>query len=163
MDTTHSVTWFAGLFEGEGCFNFSNGKPKRMTISMTDRDVLDHVQSLFGGTVVSLKKREEHHKDVWIWYLHGESSVELAKKIQPYLFSRRAKRCAEYIEKFSTMSDRRNKAASLRESVRSLRNEGYKHREIAERLEIDRTYVSHILRGRHDTKSSVVMQAGEAG
>lgn len=66
MDEKEAITWFAGLFEGEGSFLFHKGKPKAIVISMTDKDVLEKVQKFFGGSIYKLGKRKEHWKDAWL-------------------------------------------------------------------------------------------------
>lgn len=117
---------------------------------MTDLDVLLRVQEWFGGKVYPLKKRQEHHKDAWIWVIYGPASLELAKKIEPYLLHRRRGRCNDYINLYSSNKDRSNRAQALRDRVRSLREQGLTHQQIAEEIGKDRTYVTHILRGRFD-------------
>jgi hypothetical protein len=145
VDELQRITWFAGLFEGEGTFTFVHGKPKRLAISMTDKDVLDRVEEYFGGSVKSLVKRREHWKDAWIWSIYGENSVDLARKILPYLGERRARRCREYIEEFSTRTDRKKRTEELRQRVWELRVTGLTHQAIADIVGKDRTYVTHIL------------------
>lgn len=156
MDAEQRVTWFAGLFEGEGSFCFLRGRPRSMSIQMTDLDVLQRVKEYFGGTIYPMTKRQEHWKDAWKWTIFGTKSVELAQLVLPYLGVRRSHRATEYIENYGTLEKynlkRREKFEELATSVRSLRTEGLTHKQIADRLEIDRTYVTHILNGRNKHK-----------
>lgn len=150
MEEIQRITWFAGLFEGEGSFVFANGKPKAMHLTSTDKDVLDRIVEYVGGSIYPLKKRQSHHKDAWIWASHGSHSVSLAKSIKPYLLARRKARCEEYIRLFSTMENFREIQASQKSAltlkVIKLRTDGLTHQAIADRLGVDRTYVTHILR-----------------
>lgn len=154
MDELQRVTWFAGLFEGEGSFNFLREQPKAMSIQMTDEDVLLRVQEYFGGTIFKVTKRQPHWKDCWKWTITGEKSTALAGLILPYLGSRRSARGKEYIEKYRTIeqyqAERSAASAELRKQVRELRGQGLTHKAIAAILGKDRTYVTHILSGKFD-------------
>lgn len=145
MDELQRITWFAGLFEGEGSFCFHQGKPKALSIMMTDEDVLLRVQEYFGGSIHKVKKRQEHWKDCWKWSMSGEKSVELTKKILPFLGERRSARGQEYADNYRTLAQRKQRAVDLQHRVESLRAEGLTHREIASIVGKDRTYVTHLL------------------
>ena len=154
MDTPSRITkvaWFAGLFEGEGTFNFANGKPKAMSIQMTDEDVLNRVQKNFGGSVHLLKKRQDHWKDCWKWSITGQKSVDLAKEIKPFLLSRRQARCEEYIKLYKSREAFRQNREDFRTKVKHLRSQGLTHAAIAGIMKCDRSYVSHILAGTYDS------------
>lgn len=45
---TLDIAWLAGLLEGEGAFVSVNGQP-RITLSSTDRDIVERVATMFGG------------------------------------------------------------------------------------------------------------------
>src|SRR5690349_5515236 len=105
MTELHRITWLAGLFEGEGSFGFSHGKPKQLKIHMTDLDVLERVQEWFGGTISATTKQQEHWKDSWLWQIGGSAGLELAKQIRPYLLGRRQQRCDEFISLFRTQQE----------------------------------------------------------
>jgi hypothetical protein len=47
------VIWLAGLLEGEGCFNIRPDKNNqvRVSIEMTDRDIIERAAKLFGSNV----------------------------------------------------------------------------------------------------------------
>ena len=134
--------WLAGLFEGEGTFCFAYGKPRALAIQMTDLDTLKRVQDLVGGNICKTKKQKDHHKESWRWYMSGLKAKNLAVKLEPLLMSRRAARCREFIEKSSNRTEdtlsKRNKAISLRE-------QGLTTTQIGAILNIDRSYVSHLL------------------
>lgn len=51
----HDIIWLAGLLEGEGCFNYrADRNQARISVEMTDRDVIERVATLF-GTGVSVR------------------------------------------------------------------------------------------------------------
>lgn len=45
-----NIYWLAGLLEGEGCFGLSSGCI-RISLNMTDRDIVEQVADLFGCRV----------------------------------------------------------------------------------------------------------------
>lgn len=150
MDRIQQVTWFAGLFEGEGCFTFANGKPKALTIQMTDLDVLERVHEFFGGTLAPMKKRQEHWKDSWVWNIYGVKAVELAREMLPFLGLRRTRRCNEFIAGHRSMEtfveQKIAKTLELAQQARSLRTQGLTQQQIADRLGCERSYVSRLLK-----------------
>ena len=139
--------WFVGLFEGEGTFSFANGIAKHMAIQMTDLDTLHKVQQICGGKVRPTKKSKEHFKDCWIWYLQGEAALLLAEKIQPYLMARRKKRCDEFCasKRKHSLAARREHAIFKKNIAQSLRKQGWTHKQIAEEIGVERSYISHLL------------------
>ena len=104
-----NVAWFAGLFEGEGCF-FKDWR-KRSTskrgtvpqytikIKMTDKDVIDKLHRLFGGNIYVDKKQSEHHKQPYSWYLCRKADVErLITAALPFFGDRRAHRALDKLD-----------------------------------------------------------------
>lgn len=150
MDEIQSLTWFSGLFEGEGSFYFHKGTPKALTISMTDLDVLEKVRDNFGGNIYPLKKRKAHWKDAWMWRLGGEDSVSLVKRMLPFLGERRSSRGQEYIDKHRSIEDynlsRKESSDLLAREILQLRSsENLTHQKIADRLHLERSSVTKIL------------------
>lgn len=46
------ILWLAGLLEGEGCFNYrADRKQARVTVEMTDRDIIERVARLFDTNI----------------------------------------------------------------------------------------------------------------
>jgi len=41
------IAWFSGLFEGEGCFSIEKNGGVKLTIGMTDLDIIERVNALF--------------------------------------------------------------------------------------------------------------------
>ena len=84
--------WAAGLFEGEGYIRQFN--PNHITyevkIKMTDYDVLQRMQSLYGGYLGPTMKAKPHYKDIFEWALTSKSAVkEFLLNILPHLGLRR--------------------------------------------------------------------------
>ena len=88
-----SIEWGAGIFEGEGCirtFDFTNYSYE-VKIKMTDLDVLQKMQDIFGGSICTTKKYKPHHKDSWIWRITGKTRVrKFLELCMPYFGFRRS-------------------------------------------------------------------------
>ena len=87
-----AIPWAAGIIEGEGHFEISkNDRHCRINVAMTDLDVLQRLQDLFGGTIRPQKQCESHHKPCWIWRLGKRQEVTQAiEQLLPWLGLRRS-------------------------------------------------------------------------
>jgi len=141
--------WIAGIFEGEGTFAFSHGKPKGLSIQMTDKDTLDRVRELAGGNICVTKKQEDHYKDCWKWQIYGASAVSLAREIEPILMSRRKARCREFIEQSVTIESIKGDTDIRIARARELRSQGLTHQAISDIMGVERSVVSHYLSKRY--------------
>lgn len=90
---SHDIAYVAGLFDGEGCVNVTEVKPKKgrhspsfqtlAQISNNDREVLNWVQSLFGGTITSNNVRRQ--RVTFTWRVYHKRAKEFLEIIFPYL------------------------------------------------------------------------------
>ena len=90
--------WFIGLFEGEGSFSMTENRASRITITSTDKDVLEKVVSILGGTIIMPTKRKEHWKQEYVWYLDREKSKDVTLRMLPFLSKRRQSKANEWLE-----------------------------------------------------------------
>jgi hypothetical protein len=152
MIEEHALIWFAGLFEGEGCFGFNKGKAKGMSLTSTDEDVLLRIKKYFKGNVISLKrdKAPSNWKKAYIWSLHGEPAKELIIRIKPYLLKRRQKRSQEWLnnteERQRIKEEKKESVMELILNAKKLRNQKLTHQEIGNRLGYERSYISKLLK-----------------
>jgi hypothetical protein len=77
-----------GILEGEG--TFLRGAPSRpgtpiLRVSMTDRDVVDHVAKLFERAVVGLRRRKPHHKLPYATTIKGAPATRVMCAVRPFL------------------------------------------------------------------------------
>lgn len=96
------IAWAAGLLEGEGCFtNRTNSPVLRVSCSMTDLDILERLQSIFGGLIHKVgrntKHFKEHWKDVWVWSISGDLAKEAMTAVLPYMGKRRSEKINELL------------------------------------------------------------------
>lgn len=111
--TDTQIAWLAGLFEGEGCICLRPGGT-RLTIEMTDEDIINRVAELTGlGSVIRLEKRKQkggkpNHKDSWKWYIgYREDVKNVLVAIYPYLGIRRRIAADKALSVISQMRPRR--------------------------------------------------------
>ena len=91
MSLNSDLAWVAGIFEGEGSFDFSRGKNHRtaVKISMTDLDVIERVRSIVGGRVTGPYCRPGM-KPIWYWRISNTNEcLDFVESIYPWLLSRR--------------------------------------------------------------------------
>lgn len=96
--------WVAGIFEGEGNINITkpqgNKRAKvRITIAMTDEDVIDRLLEVTGvGTKDERRVDEKNpkHSRIYFWRIgRREEVAEFLTAILPYLLSRRTAKAEE--------------------------------------------------------------------
>lgn len=105
VPTDPQLAWFAGLFEGEGTFETSKASTVRMTIGMTDEDVIERVQALFPGRPIGVRPdmkpvQSNYNKPrpVYVWRVsEGREVRRIIELILPWLGKRRRKRALEVL------------------------------------------------------------------
>ena len=102
------VAWSAGILEGEGSFFLKSDKTPVVQCEMTDLDVLEKLQSLYGGSIQTIKKRKEHWKQSWRWVTMGTNAVSVMEAIKPYLMSRRTEKVNSILTAWSGRVDNRS-------------------------------------------------------
>jgi hypothetical protein len=123
--------YFAGFFDGEGCFNIRVNHPKRkpeashymckICCTNTCETIIKWLKETFGGSYHS-RQRIERHKPVFMWSLSGPSMVEVLHAIYPYLRSR--KKQADVMLRFrSTFDPKRTSRMEIPEDIKQIRAE----------------------------------------
>ena len=71
--TVRDLEWAAGFLEGEGNFRgVDKGEgTARVRCSQCNREPMDRIVALFGGSLTFLKRRSPERQDVWSWQLSG--------------------------------------------------------------------------------------------
>lgn len=90
------VAWLAGLLEGEGSFltltDRQGGREYRypkVTVNMTDRDVIERVASLFGTSVYDLPIYQKGRKPSFRAQIAGAKAAEWMRLLRPWMGQRR--------------------------------------------------------------------------
>ena len=90
---SNELAWAIGLFEGEGCIYLRKNKQQvHLFVRMTDLDVLEKLQKLWGGTVKACTPaKDPKHKKSWRWALYRRAEVKnILLQILPHLSARRS-------------------------------------------------------------------------
>jgi len=147
------VAWAAGLFEGEGSFCFHKDEPKSIQITSTDRDVLNKVAGIFGGSVYqgTRNTQKDHWKDAYVWRLPLREAERFWAEVKPFLGERRLQRGEEFMNllraKRHARQEKSDQVLRRYAKIFELRNLGNTHKQIAQELNIDRTTVTKVLDG----------------
>ena len=145
--------WAGGLFDGEGTIYCKDNKI-RISVHMTDLDILETFKSNFGGVINDCKKQKDHHKQSWRWTLCATNAVSFLKNILPFLHSRRSLKASSTIELANKLAQdkeiRSKEILSLRQKIKDMRHLNMTHKQISIKLNVDRSYVTHTLNGDYD-------------
>ena len=113
--------YFSGIIDGEGWISYEKAsKPKSdyriptIGVEMTDEDVIRKLHAFFkSGTVISMKKRAEHHRQSWRWKARGKAVVAIFFKIYNYLSGRRKNKIDEVLKRYCDDANAREKYKKL--------------------------------------------------
>jgi len=96
-------SYVAGIIDGEGTITLpkqsteSDFRSPSVSISSTDIEILDFVQSRFGGYISKKTKRRDHYKQPYQWKVDYNGAIELLKNTINYLNCPEKKRRANLI------------------------------------------------------------------
>jgi hypothetical protein len=92
----YELSYFAGLMDGEGCFNINFNKKRntyqaRITMSNTNYVLVQWCQEHVGGKIYKRKKYSPHHKEKWEWMSWGDKDtlMKLLTDVLPFLVGKR--------------------------------------------------------------------------
>jgi intein/homing endonuclease len=115
------IAWLAGIYEGEGSCAITNGRAIRVEIVMTDRDVMDRIQSITGlGSIHIVPARGKKHKEAYRWSIGSFEAVQFLLMIAPWLGERRAARAQKAIDNWNT-----NKRQSTKGDTQCVKGHAY--------------------------------------
>lgn len=84
------VAWAAGLFEGEGCITPRGKTSGEIVIGMTDRDILERVQAVFGVGGITSEERRPPHKTCHRWSVSNAADCTMVlEAMLPWFGARR--------------------------------------------------------------------------
>lgn len=103
------AAYIAGLFEGEACFDIVNGRSPRIRIQMTDKDVIERVKRICGGSEITEssynKKKNPKWKLCWGIHINKRDEVEaILSAILPYMSIRRARKINELLSCYKNVT-----------------------------------------------------------
>jgi hypothetical protein len=100
--------WLAGILEGEGSFwilkkNRPSGghyRYPKISVVMTDRDVIEWVAVLFGDKAVTEQTPRGNRQMTYRTNLTGQPALEMMCRLFHYMSSRRQRRIRELFDEF---------------------------------------------------------------
>jgi len=106
--TDFELGWVVGILEGEGCFFVTTrSTPKygpyvyaRVTVCMTDRDVLERLRKVTGvGVLERVRARKDpRHKPISQWIVcRNQEAIELMVAVYPHMGTRRQAKIREVL------------------------------------------------------------------
>ena len=141
-----TIEYIAGFFDGEGTIHIKDRKV-RLTISQTNKEVLDEIKQFFGmGGVLEVTKRKAHWKDAWMYYSgSNKNSYDILCKLDGHLILKQPllKRARKLLEDFLT-----EKAVNNRKKLDaiSLVNQGFTYRQAEEKTGISRQTICNTIK-----------------
>lgn len=146
------LAWLAGLLEGEGSFVLappSDPTRPRISLQMTDEDVVRRVATMFKLTYVQSRRYEKkvNWKQSFCVILRGQRAVSLMKRLYPYMGERRKKRITEII---SSYKERPAAVAKLSDkAVRDIRTKRISMRQFAEFYGVAKGTIQRVQEGKY--------------
>ena len=105
------LIYLAGIVDGEGCVSVSYGTKAghqriRLTISNTDRNLIDWLTSRIGGCVSTYHNNNRGNRKVaYHWQVYSDRAFKLLTELLPYI--KLKKRQAELCLQFHTDKSKR--------------------------------------------------------
>lgn len=103
-----TIAWLAGIFEGEGCMSIAKNGGTRLSIGMTDLDVIERIDALFPCTKIQVvvpprTAKGNQPKTQYIWRISNPETVrKILELLLPWLGERRAARALEVLHHLDT-------------------------------------------------------------
>ncbi len=87
---TKDIIWLAGLLEGEGCFNMSGSRngSARISLNMTDKDVVERAASIMKAPL-RIRPKRENRKQVFSTELFSNRAAAWMMTLYPLMGMRR--------------------------------------------------------------------------
>jgi hypothetical protein len=99
MRSTLDISWAAGFLEGEGCF-FSTRTTPGIAAVQVQRQPLDKLQSVFGGTIHLCAAASPKRQPYFKWSLYGTNAAAVMMTVLVLMSPKRAAKIKEVIERW---------------------------------------------------------------
>jgi hypothetical protein len=84
-----TARYYAGFLDGEGCFTMHRNSP-RVYASNTHLPSLNRLRDQFGGTVRDRGVGDGERRQMFEWYVYGDSAINVCKQLLPHLREKQA-------------------------------------------------------------------------
>jgi hypothetical protein len=93
MSKETDIAYLAGIVDGEGSITLNSNTSRSVnafrapcvTVTNTDRGLLEFLQEELGGSIRVQKKYKEHHKQAWVWSVRFDAALRAIEVLRPYL------------------------------------------------------------------------------
>jgi hypothetical protein len=115
MEDKIKFAYMAGILDGEGTITLTreHSRQKRspsVSVTNTAIEILNIFKETYGGSIISQKTYQEHHKKAWIWKAQYNRAIECIESLYPYLLHPEKKRRASLIlGEYKTVTKRNGK------------------------------------------------------
>lgn len=103
----NEIYWLAGILEGEGCFSRNNGRTPRIMVSMTDLDVMEHIQRLMGGIMYYPQLKPNRKQMYALSFTQQRVAAGWMMTLYPLMSKRRQDKIREILLQWLTQPDGR--------------------------------------------------------
>lgn len=147
--------WLAGLLEGEG--SFMAGPPSapnqpRISVQMTDLDVIERVAALFGVSYIHERQGSKaHHATAYTVNVRGTRAMDLMRKLKPFMGDRRQLQIEDALDSYDVYCGSKSKSEYKKERVvKALHalKEGSPPVDVAKQLNLKHQFVRDLNAGR---------------
>ena len=110
--STSESAYIAGLIDGEGTITLTQehkNERRRLVVSIssTERSLLDFVQAKSGvGTISNKRSYSEHHTPSYVYKVTNRQALELLRQIEPYMLGYKAERAKYALEHYLVVTPR---------------------------------------------------------
>lgn len=107
------IGWLAGIIDGEGCISHHK-YTYRISVSMTDKDIVDRLLTVTGvGSVFPKKVGQPHYKPCYTWQVNSPVDVmHILASITPLMSERRRETISKMAD---SLNERREKKRRYQE------------------------------------------------
>lgn len=101
--TATQLAYAAGLIDGEGTVTLTRMSRNQwrspvVSVSSTTYELVNHLKTTFGGTLVRLAKpKAPHHRQAWHWQVSRDNAIALLAAVEPLMLEPEKKRRARLI------------------------------------------------------------------
>lgn len=123
--TDADAAYIAGLIDGEGTVTLTRkhrneNRQLAISISSTERNLLDHVLRTLGhGKITNKCTSREHHTPSYTYAVYNQQALNLLREITPWMKGYKAKRAALILRDYQRLTPRNGKYSNeLRQTRR---------------------------------------------
>lgn len=96
--TPRMLEWAAGFLEGEGSFHFSKYKHLSVSAAQVQKEPLERLQAMFGGSIYGKQPKNPNHSYFWKWSTIGSRAAGICMTLYSLMSPKRKGQIKETLE-----------------------------------------------------------------